>query len=36
MNKLLEKEEVKLFINDFIIKAATLVCKKVPEGKIVN
>jgi pyruvate dehydrogenase E2 component (dihydrolipoamide acetyltransferase) len=32
MNELLEKEEVKLSINDFIIKAAALACKKVPEA----
>lgn len=32
MNELLEKEGVKLSINDFIIKAAALACKKVPEA----
>lgn len=32
MNELLEKEEVKLSINDFIIKASALACKKVPEA----
>lgn len=31
-NKQLEKEGVKLSINDFIIKAAALACKKVPEA----
>ncbi|VVC31395.1 Hypothetical protein CINCED_3A021160 [Cinara cedri] len=32
MNELLEKEGVKLSINDFIIKASALACKKVPEA----
>ncbi|XP_015379518.1 PREDICTED: dihydrolipoyllysine-residue acetyltransferase component of pyruvate dehydrogenase complex, mitochondrial-like [Diuraphis noxia] len=32
MNELLEKEGIKLSINDFIIKAAALACKKVPEA----
>lgn len=32
MNELLEKEKVKLSINDFIIKASALACKKVPEA----
>lgn len=32
MNDLLEKEGVKLSINDFIIKAAALACKKVPDA----
>ncbi|XP_050536110.1 dihydrolipoyllysine-residue acetyltransferase component of pyruvate dehydrogenase complex, mitochondrial-like [Daktulosphaira vitifoliae] len=32
MNELLEKEGVKLSINDFIIKAAALACKKVPDA----
>jgi len=32
MNELLEKEGVKLSINDFIIKAAALASKKVPEA----
>lgn len=31
-NKQLEKDGVKLSINDFIIKAAALACKKVPEA----
>ncbi|XP_049287983.1 dihydrolipoyllysine-residue acetyltransferase component of pyruvate dehydrogenase complex, mitochondrial isoform X2 [Anopheles funestus] len=31
-NKQLEKEGVKLSINDFIIKAAAMACKKVPEA----
>lgn len=32
LNKQLEKEGVKLSINDFIIKAAAVACKKVPEA----
>lgn len=32
LNKLLEKESLKLSINDFIIKAASLACVKVPEA----
>ncbi|KAK7789206.1 hypothetical protein R5R35_009624 [Gryllus longicercus] len=32
MNSLLEKQKVKLSVNDFIIKAASLACKKVPEA----
>lgn len=32
MNDLLEKEGVKLSVNDFIIKASALACKKVPEA----
>ncbi|XP_066993208.1 dihydrolipoyllysine-residue acetyltransferase component of pyruvate dehydrogenase complex, mitochondrial [Anabrus simplex] len=32
LNKLLEKDKVKLSVNDFIIKAASLACKKVPEA----
>lgn len=32
MNELLEKEGVKLSVNDFIIKASALACKKVPEA----
>lgn len=32
MNSMLAKENVKLSINDFIIKAAALACKKVPEA----
>ncbi|KAJ9597833.1 hypothetical protein L9F63_011328, partial [Diploptera punctata] len=31
LNKLLEKEGLKLSINDFIIKASALACKKIPE-----
>lgn len=31
-NKQLEKEGIKLSINDFIIKAAAMACKKVPEA----
>uniref|UniRef100_A0A182NTK2 dihydrolipoyllysine-residue acetyltransferase n=1 Tax=Anopheles dirus TaxID=7168 RepID=A0A182NTK2_9DIPT len=31
-NKQLEKEGVKLSINDFVIKAAAMACKKVPEA----
>lgn len=31
-NKQLEKEGVKLSINDFIIKAAAIACRKVPEA----
>ncbi|KAK2582058.1 hypothetical protein KPH14_002763 [Odynerus spinipes] len=31
-NKMLEKEKVKLSINDVIIKAMAMACKKVPEG----
>ena len=30
MNELLENERVKLSINDFIIKAASLACKRIP------
>lgn len=30
-NKLLEKSGGKLSVNDFIIKAAALACRKVPE-----
>ncbi|XP_069696667.1 dihydrolipoyllysine-residue acetyltransferase component of pyruvate dehydrogenase complex, mitochondrial [Periplaneta americana] len=32
LNKLLEKDGLKLSINDFVIKAASLACKKVPEA----
>lgn len=32
LNKQMEKEGVKLSINDFIIKAAAVACKKVPEA----
>lgn len=32
LNKSLEKEGVKLSVNDFIIKAAAMACKKVPEA----
>lgn len=32
LNKLLEKDSLKLSINDFIIKAASLACIKVPEA----
>uniref|UniRef100_A0A336M4C6 dihydrolipoyllysine-residue acetyltransferase n=1 Tax=Culicoides sonorensis TaxID=179676 RepID=A0A336M4C6_CULSO len=32
LNKKLEKEGVKLSVNDFIIKAAAMACKKVPEA----
>lgn len=31
-NKKLEKEKVKLSVNDIIIKAMAMACKKVPEG----
>ncbi|KAG7198719.1 hypothetical protein KM043_001710 [Ampulex compressa] len=31
-NKLLEKEKVKLSVNDIIIKGMAMACKKVPEG----
>ena len=31
-NELLEKEGVKLSVNDFIIKASAVACKKVPEA----
>ncbi|XP_076752629.1 dihydrolipoamide S-acetyltransferase muc [Xylocopa sonorina] len=31
-NKMLEKEKVKLSVNDIIIKGMALACKKVPEG----
>ena len=31
-NKELEKEGVKLSVNDFIIKASAMACKKVPEA----
>ncbi|XP_013383918.1 dihydrolipoyllysine-residue acetyltransferase component of pyruvate dehydrogenase complex, mitochondrial-like [Lingula anatina] len=32
LNDILSKEEVKLSVNDFVIKAAALACKKVPEA----
>lgn len=32
LNGLTEKEGVKLSVNDFIVKAAALACKKVPEA----
>ncbi len=32
MNEMLSKEKVKLSLNDFIIKAASLSCLKVPEA----
>lgn len=32
LNKLLAKDNVKLSVNDFIIKAAALACRKVPEA----
>jgi len=32
LNTLLEKDNVKLSVNDFIIKASALACKKVPEA----
>jgi len=31
-NKLLEKDKIKLSINDIIIKGIAMACKKVPEG----
>lgn len=31
-NKLLEKDKIKLSINDIIIKGMAMACKKVPEG----
>lgn len=31
-NKILEKEKVKLSVNDIIIKGMAMACKKVPEG----
>lgn len=31
-NKLLEKEKVKISVNDIIIKGMAMACKKVPEG----
>lgn len=31
-NKMLEKEKIKLSVNDIIIKAIAMACKKVPEG----
>lgn len=31
-NKMLEKEKVKLSVNDIIIKGMAMACKKVPEG----
>lgn len=31
-NALLSKEGVKLSVNDFIVKASALACKKVPEA----
>jgi hypothetical protein len=30
LNDMLEKEKVKISVNDFIIKASALACKKVP------
>lgn len=32
LNKSLEKDSLKLSINDFVIKAASLACVKVPEA----
>ena len=32
LNEHLKKEEVKLSVNDFVIKAASLACKRVPEA----
>ena len=31
-NKMLEKEKVKLSVNDIIIKGMAMACKKIPEG----
>jgi pyruvate dehydrogenase E2 component (dihydrolipoamide acetyltransferase) len=31
-NQILEKENIKLSVNDFIIKAMAMACKKVPEA----
>ena len=31
-NSLLDKEGIKLSVNDFIIKASALACRKVPEA----
>lgn len=31
-NKMLEKEKIKLSVNDIIIKGMAMACKKVPEG----
>lgn len=31
-NKLLEKDKIKLSINDIIIKGMAMACKKIPEG----
>lgn len=31
-NKELEKEKVKLSVNDFVIKAAAMACMRVPEA----
>lgn len=31
-NKLLEKDKIKLSVNDIIIKGMAMACKKVPEG----
>lgn len=31
-NKMLEKEKLKVSVNDIIIKAIAMACKKVPEG----
>ncbi|XP_058808380.1 dihydrolipoyllysine-residue acetyltransferase component of pyruvate dehydrogenase complex, mitochondrial [Phymastichus coffea] len=31
-NKILEKDKIKLSVNDFIIKGMAMACKKVPEG----
>ena len=32
LNELLKKENVKLSVNDFLIKASALACRKVPEA----
>lgn len=31
-NKLLEKDKIKLSVNDIIIKGMAMACKKIPEG----
>lgn len=31
-NKMLEKEKVKVSVNDIIIKGMAMACKKVPDG----
>ena len=32
LNEVLKKQNVKLSVNDFVIKASALACKKIPEA----